>query len=142
MLERLADLLRAQDSRGGFEANPDMLSITGMTLEQFANLMEGLGYKAERGEREKPQRAPETPSEDAASERRSGRRNTAQDDTAAASTDEPKADEAKPEAAAMDGPTEEALRMPKTPKRCSTPSLGVATSAVSEPATRQAPRQT
>ncbi len=31
-----------------------MLSITGMTLEQFANLMEGLGYKAERGEREKP----------------------------------------------------------------------------------------
>ncbi|MCG6885057.1 MAG: disulfide oxidoreductase [Silicimonas sp.] len=54
MLERLADLLRAQDSRGGFEANPDMLSITGMTLEQFANLMEGLGYKAERGEREKP----------------------------------------------------------------------------------------
>ena len=54
MLERLADLLRAEDSRGGFEANPDMLSITGMTLEQFANLMEGLGYKAERGEREKP----------------------------------------------------------------------------------------
>ena len=35
MLERLADLLRAQDTRGGFEANPDMLSITGMTLEQF-----------------------------------------------------------------------------------------------------------
>jgi ATP-dependent RNA helicase SUPV3L1/SUV3 len=31
-----------------------MLSITGMTLEQFANLMEGLGYRAERGEREKP----------------------------------------------------------------------------------------
>ena len=54
MLERLADMLRGEDSRGGFEANPDMLSITGMTLEQFANLMEGLGYKAERGEREKP----------------------------------------------------------------------------------------
>ena len=53
MLERLADLLRAQDSRGGFEANPDMLSITGMTLEQFADLMGGLGYAAERGEREK-----------------------------------------------------------------------------------------
>ena len=53
MLERLADLLRGEDSRSGFEANPDMLSITGMTLEQFANLMEGLGYKAERGEREK-----------------------------------------------------------------------------------------
>ena len=38
MLERL-DLLRVQDSRGGFEATADMLSITGMTLEQFANLM-------------------------------------------------------------------------------------------------------
>ncbi|AOZ70148.1 disulfide oxidoreductase [Rhodobacter xanthinilyticus] len=53
MLERLADILRTQDSRAGFEANPDMLSITGMTLEQFADLMEGLGYKAEKGERAK-----------------------------------------------------------------------------------------
>ncbi|WP_101068555.1 helicase-related protein [Roseovarius salinarum] len=53
MLERLADLLRAEDSRAGFEATADMLSITGMTLEQFAELMQGLGYRAERGEREK-----------------------------------------------------------------------------------------
>ena len=53
MLERLADMLRAEDSRGGFEASADMLSITGMTLEQFADLMQGLGYKAEQGEREK-----------------------------------------------------------------------------------------
>lgn len=53
MLERLADMLRAEDSRGGFEAKADMLSITGMTLEQFAKLMEGLGYRAARGEREK-----------------------------------------------------------------------------------------
>jgi ATP-dependent RNA helicase SUPV3L1/SUV3 len=53
MLERLADMLRVEDSRGGFEAKADMLSITGMTLEQFADLMQGLGYKAERGEREK-----------------------------------------------------------------------------------------
>jgi len=53
MLERLADMLRSEDSRGGFEAKADMLSITGMTLEQFATLMQGLGYKAERGEREK-----------------------------------------------------------------------------------------
>ncbi|MDO5646403.1 helicase-related protein [Paracoccus sp. (in: a-proteobacteria)] len=60
MLERLADLLRAQDTRGGFEANPDMLSITGMTLEQFAGLMEGLGYAAEKGERPKA-RSAETP---------------------------------------------------------------------------------
>ncbi len=53
MLERLADMLREEDSRGGFEAKADMLSITGMTLEQFADLMQGLGYTAERDEREK-----------------------------------------------------------------------------------------
>ena len=53
MLERLADLIRVEDSRGGFEANADMLSITGMTLEQFANLMEGLGYSSEKAERQK-----------------------------------------------------------------------------------------
>ncbi len=53
MLERLADMLRAEDSRGGFEAKADMLSITGMTLEQFGDLMQGLGYKAEKGERVK-----------------------------------------------------------------------------------------
>ncbi|MCI2398080.1 helicase-related protein [Aliiroseovarius subalbicans] len=58
MLERLADQLRSEDSRGGFEANPDMLSITGMTLEQFADLMQGLGYKAEKGERAKVKAAP------------------------------------------------------------------------------------
>jgi ATP-dependent RNA helicase SUPV3L1/SUV3 len=46
-------LLRAKDSRVGFEATPDMLSITGMTLEQFADLMTGLGYKGEKAERVK-----------------------------------------------------------------------------------------
>lgn len=61
MLERLADLLRGQDSRGGFEATPDMLSITGMTLDQFADLMAGLGYKGEAGER--PKSKPAAPKE-------------------------------------------------------------------------------
>ena len=51
MLERLADLLRPLDGRAGFEANGDMLSITGLTLEQFADIMGGLGYRGERGER-------------------------------------------------------------------------------------------
>ena len=63
MLERLADMLRSEDSRGGFEAKADMLSITGMTLEQFADLMQGLGYRAEKGERAKVKAAPEAPSE-------------------------------------------------------------------------------
>ncbi|MDF2231655.1 helicase-related protein [Albimonas sp. CAU 1670] len=59
MLERLADMIRNQDQRGGFEATADMLSITGCTLEQFADLMQGLGYKAEKGERPKPAAVPE-----------------------------------------------------------------------------------
>ncbi|MCV2871314.1 helicase-related protein [Defluviimonas sp. WL0050] len=68
MLERLADILRTMDSRAGFEANPDMLSITGMTLEQFADLMAGLGYKGERGEREKVRSEPVArPAEEGAS---------------------------------------------------------------------------
>ena len=61
MVERLADMIRGLDTRGGFEASADMLSITGLTLEQFADLMRGLGYKAERGERPKargPKAAP------------------------------------------------------------------------------------
>ena len=53
MLERLADLTRAQDVKVGFEANPDMLSISGTTLDQFANMMEGLGFAVEKGERDK-----------------------------------------------------------------------------------------
>ena len=56
MLERLADLLRSEDSRAGFEASSDMLSISGLNLEQFASLMRGLGYQATSGVRlkEKP----------------------------------------------------------------------------------------
>ena len=58
MLERLADMIRPLDARAGFEAAADMLSITGLTLEQFAELMTGLGYRGERGER--PKRKPGT----------------------------------------------------------------------------------
>ncbi|NDR56097.1 helicase-related protein [Aliiruegeria sabulilitoris] len=77
MLERLADQLRGEDSRGGFEASPDMLSITGMTLEQFAELLQGLGYRAEKGERPKvkvpapdatPEEAPASDATEAAAE--------------------------------------------------------------------------
>jgi ATP-dependent RNA helicase SUPV3L1/SUV3 len=60
MLERLADMIRPLDSKAGFEATPDMLSITGMTLDQFATLMQGLGYAADKGERPK-RRAPAEP---------------------------------------------------------------------------------
>jgi ATP-dependent RNA helicase SUPV3L1/SUV3 len=53
MLERLADMIRPLDPRAGFEATPDMLSITGLTLEQFAKLMQGLGYDFQTGTRPK-----------------------------------------------------------------------------------------
>jgi ATP-dependent RNA helicase SUPV3L1/SUV3 len=53
MLERLADLIRKENTRAGFEASSDMLSITGMTNEQFSSLMAGLGYDVKKGEREK-----------------------------------------------------------------------------------------
>ncbi|MFT3972535.1 MAG: helicase-related protein [Amaricoccus sp.] len=59
MLERLADMTRNLDARAGFEATPEMLSITGLSLDQFAKLMRGLGYHAEEGTR--PKRRPERP---------------------------------------------------------------------------------
>ncbi|PTX56620.1 ATP-dependent RNA helicase SUPV3L1/SUV3 [Litoreibacter ponti] len=102
MLERLADQLRAEDSRGGFEAKADMLSITGMTLEQFADLMGGLGYKAEKGERVKvkavtevvPEAAKDVPADapvmDTAADAAPG---AVADEAAAASTDVPEASE-------------------------------------------------
>jgi ATP-dependent RNA helicase SUPV3L1/SUV3 len=58
MLERLADMLRPLDARKGFEATPDMLSITGLTLDQFSDLMTGMGYRGEKAERPKVKPAP------------------------------------------------------------------------------------
>ncbi|AVO39578.1 disulfide oxidoreductase [Pukyongiella litopenaei] len=116
MLERLADLLRAEDSRAGFEANPDMLSITGMTLDQFADLMQGLGYKAERGERDKvkaPQPAadpaPETPAEAETPAETVASPEMAADAPVVAPGDpvaEPEAAPDEPAGAAADAPTE------------------------------------
>jgi ATP-dependent RNA helicase SUPV3L1/SUV3 len=61
MLERLADMIRGLDARAGFEASADMLSITGLSLDQFANLMRGMGYQANEGTR--PKRRPVKASE-------------------------------------------------------------------------------
>ncbi|MEM9582551.1 MAG: helicase-related protein [Pseudomonadota bacterium] len=90
MLERLADQLRVEDSRSGFEAKADMLSITGMTLEQFADLMGGLGYKAEKGERVKVKPAAEPSAETQAPE------------AAPVSDDAPVAEDAAPKAELVD----------------------------------------
>ncbi len=61
MLERLADMIRALDTRAGFEASPEMLSITGLGLEPFAKLMQGMGYVATEGTRPKRRPQPATP---------------------------------------------------------------------------------
>ena len=84
MLERLADLLRAKDSRAGFEATPDMLSITGMTLDQFAGLMAGLGYRGDKAER--PKHRPEVASEAVAQAVGDAPAETAVSETAVADT--------------------------------------------------------
>ncbi len=99
MLERLADLLRDQDSRGGFEATPDMLSITGLTLEQFADLMGGLNYKAEKGERPKAAKVVEAPKEEAKPEGEAAEAPAEGEETPAADVETPDAEEPKAEAA-------------------------------------------
>ena len=113
MLERLADMLRAEDSRGGFEAKADMLSITGMTLEQFAALMTGLGYKAEKGEREKVKSVAaeksDTPEAEVKEEAPSAEAETAPE---APATETPEASEAAPDTSeaeqSADAPAEDA----------------------------------
>jgi ATP-dependent RNA helicase SUPV3L1/SUV3 len=131
MLERLADMLRGEDSRGGFEAKPDMLSITGMTLEQFSDLMQGLGYKAEKGERAKVKAQPavaapaETP-EPAAPAESKPEDAPAIDATATESASEP-----------VDGPQAEAASEPTpdtTPESTSEPAAEVTLDATPEPA--------
>ncbi|MEQ3711135.1 MAG: helicase-related protein [Tateyamaria sp.] len=116
MLERLADMLRAEDSRGGFEAKADMLSITGMTLEQFAGLMAGLGYKAEKGERVKVKLAAAEPSDAAAADAKDDTP-TADADTAGASAEAPAAQETEvAEPAPVEVETSEAARSDAAPE--------------------------
>ena len=60
MLERLSDIIRKHNIWNGFEATVDMLSITGLTLEQFAGVMVNLGYSAKRDLRNKEPNATKT----------------------------------------------------------------------------------
>ena len=57
MLDRLANLLRDANDETGFEATVDMLSLSGSSPEVFAELMAGLGFRVERGERERKRRS-------------------------------------------------------------------------------------
>jgi len=65
MLERLADFVRACDSKAGFEATADMLSLTGLSHQQFSELMKGLGYAVEEEERVKVKRTEVAPADTA-----------------------------------------------------------------------------
>lgn len=52
MLERIADLIRpviaARTYNGGFVVTPDMMSLAGCSGEEFAGLLQGLGYRVQR----------------------------------------------------------------------------------------------
>ncbi len=52
MLERIADLIRpviaARTYNGGFIVTPDMMSLVGCSGEEFASLLQGLGYRSQR----------------------------------------------------------------------------------------------
>lgn len=94
MLERLADLVRASDTKAGFEATPDMLSLTGLSHQQFAELMKGLGYAVEEQERVK-EKNPEAGKKD----------ESADGDSSKVSESAPEApDEAAPKAASEAAP--------------------------------------
>ncbi len=108
MLERLADLLRGSDTRGGFEATPDMLSITGMTLEQFADLMAGLGYAAEKGERAKVKPVPAAPEATETTEDSAASEENVADATPEAAEAEPEAQPDADASAEVEAPAPEA----------------------------------
>ncbi|MEX0840028.1 MAG: helicase-related protein [Parvibaculum sp.] len=52
MLERIADLIRpviaARTYNGGFVVTPEMMSLVGCSGEEFAGLLQGLGYRSQR----------------------------------------------------------------------------------------------
>ncbi|MEW9919486.1 helicase-related protein [Marimonas sp. MJW-29] len=122
MLERLADMLRGEDSRGGFEAKADMLSITGMTLEQFADLMAGLGYRAEKGERVKAKPVDEVTPKDGSHKMM-----------------EPSADTLVPEKAALDAAEGDAPDKPVMDVAAERPEGGITEQSVPGEGTEAAP---
>ncbi|MFL2812645.1 MAG: helicase-related protein [Paracoccaceae bacterium] len=46
MLERLADLIRSEDTKRGFKVTSEMLSITGLSFTQIKDILENLNYKS------------------------------------------------------------------------------------------------
>ena len=99
MIERLADMIRGLDAQAGFEATPDMLSITGLGQAQFAKLMQGLGYVATEGTRPKRRAAAAAPVPAAPQ---------AEPAETPAPESEPAAEPVEPETAASEAPAAEA----------------------------------
>ncbi|MEM7177351.1 MAG: helicase-related protein [Pseudomonadota bacterium] len=133
MLERLADLLRPMDARAGFEAAPDMLSITGCTLEQFADLMRALGFHAEQGERPKPPPIARPKPTDAPTEATPAETATATPE--AVETDPPQ----EPEVAGEEAPASSAETEPSADGSTAPPSEGADTAESPDEDTRPDP---
>ena len=58
ILDRLMMMLWGLDSQHNFEATHEMLSLTGLSHDEFAGLMGGLGYEVRRNERMRPAPVP------------------------------------------------------------------------------------
>ena len=69
MLERLRTCCAGRTRGAGSRRRRTCCRYTGLTLEQFADLMGGLGYRADRGERPKVKAAPEPAPRNLARER-------------------------------------------------------------------------
>ncbi|MEO0400372.1 MAG: helicase-related protein [Pseudomonadota bacterium] len=71
MLERLAGVIRtargAENAKGGFEANQQMMSLVGCSGEEFESILRSLGYRKQTIKRALP-KADATPPETSASE--------------------------------------------------------------------------
>ncbi|MEL6218632.1 MAG: helicase-related protein [Pseudomonadota bacterium] len=129
MLERLADMIRPLDARAGFEATPDMLSITGCTLDQLSEIMQGLGFEAEKGERAKAPRPPKPPKDELNAEA------AAAEQPAETETTAPKAEAVAPDAAptaaedpATETPAETPAEAPKDEAPAEAPETAMAES--------------
>ena len=89
ILDRLSNLLREQDQRAGFEASPEMLSICGLSPENFADLLAGLGYRIKRGERLKQKKKNENEAINTESQAAEVNREAPVDEAATSSEDKP-----------------------------------------------------
>lgn len=143
MLERLADMIRPLDARKGFEATADMLSITGLTLEQFAELMTGMGYRGERGERKKSKPEPK-PTETSSKTSEAGKATAAEVDAKPEPETAPSLDQVilgTTPAPSAEQPATDAETASESPPAEATPAAAPPEQVTESPAAEAAPEQ-